>query len=102
MSPAVSDELDTIIKPMFSKLYYKLLDDMEKKDENSVIWKHHIEFMRENTGWYTESDKPYEDTDPNMITADDIASMTDDYFIDLYEFLFPDSPVKVQYKSYFG
>ena len=103
MSPAVSEELDTLIKPMFSKLYYKLLDDMKKKDENSVIWKHHIEFMRENTGWYADDGHTlYEDTDPNMITADYIASMTDDYFIDLYEFLFPDSPVKVQYKSYFG
>ena len=102
MSPAVSSELDTLIKPMFSKLYYKLLDDITKKDKRSTIWKHHIEFMRENTGWYADDgNTPYEDTDPNMITADYIASMTDDYFIDLYEFLFPDSPVKVKYKSYF-
>jgi len=102
MSPAVSEELDNLIKPMFSKVYYKLLDDITKKDTSSTIWKHHIEFMRENTGWYADSGyTPYEDTDPNLITADYIASMTDDYFIDLYEFLFPDSPVKVKYKSYF-
>ena len=36
-----------------------------------------------------------------MITADYIASMTDDYFIDLYEFLFPTDKMPVQYKSYF-
>ncbi len=103
MSPAVSEELDNLIKPMFSKVYYKLLDDITKKDTSSTIWKHHIEFMRENTGWYADAGyTPYEDTDPNLITADYIASMTDDYFIDLYEFLFPDSPVKVKYKSYFG
>ena len=102
MSPAVSTELDTLIKPMFSKLYYKLLDDITKKDKRSTIWKHHIEFMRENTGWYADDgNTPYEDTDPNMITADYIASMTDDYFIDLYEFLFPTDKMPVQYKSYF-
>jgi len=102
MSPAVSAELDSLIKPMFSKLYYKLLDDITKKDKRSTIWKHHILFMRENTGWYADDgNTPYEDTDPNMITADYIASMTDDYFIDLYEFLFPTDKMPVQYKSYF-
>ena len=102
MSPAVSTELDTLIKPMFSKLYYKLLDDITKKDKRSTIWKHHIEFMRENTGWYADDgNTPYEATDPNMITADYIASMTDDYFIDLYDFLFPTDKMPVQYKSYF-
>ena len=102
MSPAVSEELDNLIKPMFSKVYYKLLDDITKKDTSSTIWKHHIEFMRENTGWYSGAGyTPYEDTDPNMITADYIASMTDDYFIDLYEFLFPTDKMPVQYKSYF-
>lgn len=102
MSPAVSTELDTLIKPMFSKLYYKLLDDITKKDKTSTIWKHHIEFMRDNTGWYADDgNTPYEDTDPKMITADYIASMTDDYFIDLYEFLFPTDKMPVQYKSYF-
>ncbi len=101
LAPTVSSELDTLVKPMFSKLYYKLLDDITKKDKRSTIWKHHIEFMCENTGWYTESDTPYEETDPNMITADYIASMTDDYFIDLYEFLFPKDKMTVQYKSYF-
>ena len=102
MSPAVSEELDNLIKPMFSKVYYKLLDDITKKDTSSTIWKHHIEFMRENTGWYADAGyTPYENTDPNMITADYIASMTDDYFIDLYEFLFPTDKMPVQYKSYF-
>lgn len=101
LAPEVSAELENLVKPMFNKIYYKLLDDIKKKNKASTIWKHHIDFMRENTGWYTESQVPYEDTDPNMITADYIASMTDDYFIDLYEFLFPTDKMPVQYKSYF-
>lgn len=32
---------------------------------------------------------------------DFIASMTDDYFIDLYEYIFPDEPYKVNYVGYF-
>jgi dGTPase len=33
--------------------------------------------------------------------VDYIASMTDDYFIDLHHHLFPDSPYKVEYTGYF-
>jgi dGTPase len=33
--------------------------------------------------------------------VDYIASMTDDYFIDLHHYLFPDSTYKVQYRGYF-
>ncbi len=29
------------------------------------------------------------------------ASMTDDYFIDLYEYLFPKGKYKVKYRGYF-
>ena len=32
---------------------------------------------------------------------DFIASMTDDYFIDLYEYLFPNGTYKVDYVGYF-
>ena len=44
---------------------------------------------------------PYEDTEPNQIVVDYIASMTDDYFIDLYSHLFPHSDKKIIYKGYF-
>ena len=33
--------------------------------------------------------------------VDYIASMTDDYFIDLHHYLFPDSSYKVEYSGYF-
>ena len=40
---------------------------------------------------------------PEDIAVDFIASMTDDYFIDLYAFLFPNDPLneEVHYKNYF-
>ena len=43
------------------------------------------------------------DGGPDDIVVDYIASMTDDYFIDLYAYLFPDDPFnqKVRYIPYF-
>ena len=38
---------------------------------------------------------------PDFIVADYIASMTDDYFVDLFYELFPKSGLKIEYKSYF-
>ena len=44
---------------------------------------------------------PYESTEPNQIVVDYIASMTDDYFIDLYHYLYPESDLTVEYLGYF-
>ena len=44
---------------------------------------------------------PYEMTDPDQIVIDYIASMTDDYFIELHKFLFPQSDLCVEYRGYF-
>ena len=39
--------------------------------------------------------------EPNQIVVDYIASMTDDYLIDLHRYLFPDSNYTVEYTGYF-
>jgi dGTPase len=44
---------------------------------------------------------PYCEEMPEMIIADYIASMTDDYFIDLFTHLFPKSKLKIEYRGYF-
>ena len=38
----INNQYNSIIKPMFEDIYYKLLDDIEKNDEDSIIFKHHI------------------------------------------------------------
>lgn len=96
----INDDYDEKIKPMFSELYQKLLDDIKKHDENSVIYKHHIDFWAPNIKYYQCRD--YTEDEPNQIVVDYIASMTDDYFIDLHNKLFPDSHYKIQYESYFN
>ena len=97
-SDKVSDELNHIVMPMMSELYCKLLDDLVKGDLSSPIFRHHIDYV--NKAHY-KRDIPYEETEPNQIVVDYIASMTDDYFIDLYASLFPESPKRIVYKGYF-
>ena len=48
-----------------------------------------------------QKDFAYEDEQVDDIVVDYIASMTDDYFIDLYEYLFPHGKYKVRYIGYF-
>lgn len=88
------------IGPMFEEVYKKLLGDMERHDRTSVIYTHHINYLRELTHYYAEAEK-YEASDPDDIVVDYIASMTDDYFIDLYHYLFPKGKYTVEYIGYF-
>lgn len=88
------------IRPMINEIYYKLLDDAKNKRQGSVLFKHHINFI-ENSRKYYAPEKSYLDEEPNQIVVDYIASMTDDYFIDLYNYLFPHSKYKIEYVSYF-
>lgn len=98
-NPETSAIFDATIKPMFKDLYYALLDQLKNKDENSVIYKHHIDFVREQTKYYGKFD--YLLQNEHLIVCDFIASMTDDYFVALHKKLFPDSEHIIEYKSYF-
>lgn len=95
----VKSEFDSTIKPMFADMYEKLCDDVKKGDENSMVYQHHIKPIAESTRFYENFD--YISEPAPMIAADFIASMTDDYFIELYKLLFPDSKYHIEYKSYF-
>lgn len=91
--------INSVIEPMFEKIYAKCLNDILTKDKNSLIYKHHINYIKNCNKFYTGAD--YEKEEPNLIVTDYIASMTDDYMIDLYAHWFPDEP-KIEYVSYFG
>lgn len=86
-SPQAHDTLDTYIDPMFAKMYEKLLRDVQNDNESSYIFRHHI------NAWMLKGRPEYRKEDPNDIVVDYIASMTDDYFIDLFNTLFPDEAV---------
>lgn len=96
----INRQYNEIIRPMFAELYYKLLDEVKSGSEGSIIYRHHIKFIVEAQKYYKHGD--YLAENPNLIVADFIASMTDDYFIALHEKLFPGSKYKIKYKSYFS
>lgn len=93
----VAAELSRTVKPIMEELYEKLLSDVKTGNKNSPVFSHHIDFINSNV--YREN--RYEETEPNQIVIDYIASMTDDYFIDLYSYLFPKSNKEIIYKGYF-
>lgn len=96
----INDKYDNIVKPMFADVYYKLLDDVVRGDEESLIYTHHISQVNAFRKYY-DTERKYVDEEANQIVVDYIASMTDDYFVALHNRLFPDSKYRIEYKSYF-
>ena len=90
--------LNVTVRPMMEEIYGQLLDDLKAGNKNSPIFSHHIDYI--NSAHY-KRDVPYEIAEPNQIVVDYIASMTDDFFIELHRHLFPDSGYKVEYLGYF-
>lgn len=90
--------MDRTIKPMMSEIYEKLYKDLVDGNTSSTIFTHHIDYI--NGSHYART-MPYEEENKAQIVVDYIASMTDDYFIDLHAYLFPNSKYKIDYKGYF-
>ena len=94
----VKSAMRETVKPMMARVYERLLSDLENENSASPIFTHHISFV--NKAYY-KRDIPYEETAPNQLVTDYIASMTDDYFVDLYSYLFPNDKLQIEYKGYF-
>lgn len=97
-SKEVSGIQKDIIAPMFSDLYNKLLFDLENTNKSSPIFKQHVDYINNSRKYYCTTD--YLETDKNQIIIDYIASMTDDYLVELYDFFYPGKS-KVKYFAYF-
>ena len=91
-------KLANYVRPMMEQMYGQLLDDLKVGNKNSPIYTHHINYVNQ---MLPNRPTPYENTEPNQIVVDYIASMTDDYFIDLYHYMYPDSKLTVEYLGYF-
>ncbi len=88
------------IRAMFRDTYEKLYDDIINMREDSPIFRHHIKKMFRGLRNAERMEQDYIQEEPNQIVVDYIASMTDDYFLDIHEYLFPEA-VKLEYTSYF-
>ena len=83
-SPEAHETLDRHIKPMMARLYEQFLDDVHAGNEDSYVFRHHIR------AWMMKGNDSYAAQDANDIVIDYLASMTDEYFIDLYNVLYPE------------
>ncbi len=97
---SINTQYESIIRPMFSEMYYTLLNDINNENQDSVIFRHHIDDVEKSRAYYS-ANRRYLDEEHNQIVVDYIASMTDDYFIALHKMLFPDSKNRIEYHSYF-
>ncbi len=96
---ALDDKFESSVKPMMEEIYCQLLDDLKQDNRLSPVFTHHIDYV--NSSYRHKRDIPYENSDHHQIIVDYIASMTDDYFISLHHYLFPESKLQVEYKGYF-
>lgn len=94
--PALNQVYVNDIYPMFDDMYEELLRDYAKNGSDSYIFTNHINYLEGLSRNHTDyRNEPIDD-----IIVDYIASMTDDYFIEFYEKLFPGKH-KVEYVGYF-
>lgn len=93
-----SADVEDTVNEMMILTFEKLLDDLTSGKENSPIFTHHVAYV--NKSHYNKGND-YLKEEKCQIVVDYIASMTDDYFIDLYNHLFPNSKLKIEYKGYF-
>lgn len=87
-SDDVEGECARVIKPAFERMYEHFLDDLRAGDESSYIFKHHIRRVSQELEYYGKTYDFEDDLDQTCV--DYIASMTDDYFIELASKLFDD------------
>lgn len=98
LSQDVNTQYKTCLQPMFEMLYNKLLS--QYGDENSLLHRHQIDYVNRRRGYYQNGADYREENTVDDIVVDYIASMTDDYFIDICAHLLPDAPT-VHYVGYF-
>ena len=77
-----------IIRPMMGRIYEKMIDDFTKHNFQSPIYKHHLNHPILGNYCRKSVSNRKIIISADEVVVDYIASMTDDYFIDLYVKLF--------------
>lgn len=86
-SSGIEGERAEVLARAFELMYERCLDDLQKRDESSFIFRHHITRIEEQLAHYGRT---YDwQSDPEQTVVDYIASMTDGYFAELASKFFP-------------
>lgn len=101
-NPKIVEPYDKIIKPMMRRIYNQFVDDIKKRNFDSFIFKHYLNHTIQGS-CYREDGSRKIIADEHDIVTDFIASMTDDYFLDLFKRKFPDDRLneEISYITYF-
>ena len=91
-------EAKSVVAEMFEELYERMLLDLLRGNEDSAVFRHHVNKLTERSRTLTRDE--YLQEEPNQIVVDFISSMTDSYFMALYQHLFPQSSNDVYLKRY--
>lgn len=84
----IEGDCEDVLQEAFERLYTRCLDDLASGDESSFIYRHHIKRIEHYLSFYAQTYNWENDADQTVV--DYIASMTDDYFTELTQKLFPD------------
>lgn len=90
------------IKPLMKDLYDRLIDDVTTKNKQSPVYRHYLnDFIMGNS--YKDKETGEITGLPDDIVSDYIASMTDDYFVDICRELHINDEAlkKLKYHEYF-
>lgn len=80
----------------------RFLDEFAKAAGDMLLYKYYVKYVYDVNAYGNTFDlQAYLLGDANDIAVDFIASMTDDYFIDLYAHIFPDSDIRIDFRGYF-
>ena len=99
----LNEPYEKVIRPLMHGLYDCLLNDVKSRNYDSPVFKHYLDVplfrgcYRDREIWGKII------AEPNDIVTDFIASMTDDYFIDICKYLHIDDGLmkQLKYREYF-
>ena len=94
----MTEDAGNRLEEMFDRLYERLFADLQNGDESSPLFRHHLAKLCAMSRSITA--ETYLAEDPHQVVVDYISSMTDNYFMALYEHLVPGEAADITSHSY--
>ena len=101
--PELNSPYYEIVQPLLDQLYDRLVEDVEAGRTDSPVFRHYLNDYIQGQCYRDPDDQNSVIAPADDIVTDFIASMTDDYFIDICRYLHLNDPLldTLRYKEYF-